>query len=172
MKYGKARAIVESAIEQLDEMAFTKAAHKASLANIKAATKAAHKASRGAGFHASHPLQQAITKADDEHQRMGASDTIYDHDPESKSFKAVGELPKGAAQTAASQGQRTGSKSGMTKRHAEGLRQAAAQHKGIVVSAGWKDPDTDITAMDTHIPEKPRKGKVTKPSRAARGDYF
>jgi len=166
MRYTKARELVEAA---LDEMAFTKAAHKVSLGNVKAARKAENRASRYTSLPASHPLQQAVSKAEDEHRRMGASDTIHDYDEHSKSFKEVGTLPKGAAHAAASEGQRTGYKSGMTKRHAVGLRQAAAKHGGIVVSASHEDPDVSGTEMDTHIPKKPRNGKVTNPSRASKG---
>ena len=116
-----------------------------------------------------HPVRDAMDAEEKRHKEMGSSDTIFKHNPVTGGFDGVGELPKGAAQAAAGQGQRHSSGSKMSKKQASGLRKAAKKHGGIVASARWEDPEVDPLDMDTVIPKKRRTGgSITKPSANAR----
>lgn len=155
----------------LNEDVFDLESGKISRKRVLAARKGERKAEKKEGTYflpKEHPARQAAEDELKRHTEMGASDTIYTHDAPTGGFKAVGELPKGAAQAAASQGQRF-SRDRMTDAQASGLRGAAEKHGGLVASAGWEDPEVDPMDMDTVVRRKPKPGAaVTKPSRYAR----
>ena len=155
----------------LNEDVFDLQSGKISRKRVLAARSGERKAEKKAKTYTlpqGHPARQAAEDEMKRHTEMGASDTIYKHDAATGGFKASGELPKGSAQAAASQGQRFGGDR-MSTTQARALRQAAKKHGGLVASAGWDDPDIDPLRMDTVVSAKRKAGAaITKPSQNAR----
>lgn len=179
MRYDIARAILAEAIEQLDEDVY------GDIESAKIGRRRVRKARENAYKHAGdfyrgslspdHPARKAEDRAEAMHKKRGSSDKIYTYDKPTKKFKVTGRLPKGAAQAAASQGNRifknkpSQNPNPMTKKHEKALLKASRKSGGIVASPKWTDPNTDPLDMDVVVRKrKGKSGMITKPSRYAR----
>lgn len=171
MNYRTARAILAEAIEQLDEDVY------GDIESAKIARRRVRRARPTSYYPPDHPARKAEADAEAMHKKMGSSDKIYTYDKPTKKFKVTGRLPKGAAQAAASQGNRLfknnpeQNPNAMTKKHEKALLKASRKSGGIVASPKWTDPAIDPLHRDVVVGKrKDKSGRITKRSQNAR-DY-